>query len=75
MVVQGTESRNAQVEVLIFQVGTDTEAYLWQTAAQYHLVVGIDDTIVVDVLIQAVTDIGTWLVYMLTQCVDMIIQV
>ena len=61
MIVQCTVSRDAQVNVLVLEASVDTKVDLWQTAAEDSLVVGIDHTVVVDVLIEAVTNVCSWL--------------
>ena len=61
MIVQRTESCDAQVEMLIFKAGTQTEMNFRHTTAQYHLVFRVYFTVVVYVLIKAVTDLGAFL--------------
>ena len=61
MVFQRTEGGDAEVEACVLHASAQTEVYLWQTAAEHDAVVSIDDTILVDILIEAVADDGTGL--------------
>ena len=64
VVVQCAEGRDAQVEAFVLEASAQTEADLGQTAAEHHLVVGIDDAVgravrTTHVLVEAVTHVGT----------------
>ena len=70
VVIQRTIGRDSQVEALILQTSTDTEVYLWHTAAQNGLVFCVNLTIVIGVVVPAVTYVGTLLISPLTLCIE-----
>ena len=61
MIVECTKGGNSQVEVLVLETCTETEVNLWQTTAKNSLVITVDDTITIDILIEAVTYVSTLL--------------
>ena len=67
MIVQGTEGRDRQIEVLILQMCADTEVDLWQTAAKNSLVITGNLTVTINILIKTVTYVCTLLGCVLVQ--------
>ena len=74
MIVECTIGRDAEVEVLVFNTSAETEVDLWQTATENSLVVSIDNTVVVDILIEAVTHVGSrlrhWIAFLIHTVVE-----
>ena len=53
---------------------TETEVYFWQTTAENSLVVTVDLSVAIDIAIEAVTYLCTWLVFVETLCLSQGIQ-
>ena len=57
--IECAEGRDAEIHALVLQVSTQTEVNLWQTAAEHSLVVTVHDAVAIQILIEAVTYVGT----------------
>ena len=61
MIFESTECRDAEVEVLVLEVSRETKVNLWESASKHLAVACGDDTVAIEILIEAVTHISTWL--------------